>query len=69
MGATPLRKGDRCVHLPSDEAEVSDGVPGEVVAVHWDDGEPYFTVQLHGGGERETVASHQPEAQDLRAHS
>ena len=48
-------KGERCLHVPADASESMEGRPCEVVAVHTDDVEPYFTVLFDDGGQRETV--------------
>ena len=51
-GAAALAEGDDVLYLDG-EAERE----ARIVAVHHDDGEPYFTVDVEGVGERETERS------------
>ena len=50
-------KHEACVWVVADTTDSTDGVPCTVTAVHYDDGDPYYTITFADGGERETVAA------------
>ena len=43
--------------VSADAADTTEGVPCTVAEVHYDDGDPYYTITFADGGERETVAA------------
>jgi hypothetical protein len=48
-------KGEACVWVPAEAEDTTYGKPCTITHVHYDDGEPYYTVQFADGGERDTV--------------
>ena len=50
-------KHEACMWVDADTKDSTEGVPCEVMAVHFDDGEPYYSIAFADGSARETVAS------------
>ena len=50
-------KHEACLWVSADAADTTEGVPCTVAEVHYDDGDPYYTITFADGGERETVAA------------
>ena len=51
-----FEKLEACVLVPAGSEDSTEGRPCTVIAVHMDDIDPYYTVQLEDGSVRETIA-------------
>ena len=51
-----FEKLEACMLVPAGSTDSTEGRPCTIIAVHMDDIDPYYTVQLEDGGVRDTVA-------------